>query len=304
MKSDVIFALWPHVATVAIALLIGLVFGTAACKKREQNARPLAASATPQAPERGERVVVEPAAAEFFEARVLELQGDRVRVQMAANGDTKLVALSDVYRLRPPTRNFSRGDFVICKPSGSTWSACRVESSESGLTITNAEGKEGRVAPTDAIAPSAVTELNIRRRFDRAEERAEFERGLVRAGSPVAPAGWKPGPSERVLARLEAGWFAGSIHELGKKEVRVAWQGNDRITDVAITELVPAPPYSVQFHKGDYALVRPLAPSGAWQPMRIESTAENEVVLRDAAANKRSVAPSDLVPLVARGDGG
>jgi len=241
-------------------------------------------------------VVVESAAADFFEARVLEVTADRVRVQVLASGDTRKVALGDVYRL-DAARALAVGEPGICKLD-KEWCACRVVTVSKGeLEVETADGDKSKISAAQVIAPTAVTVLNIERRFTRARERREFTAALRAAGRPRAPSGWKASPQEAVIARTDDGWYAATVFELGKTEHRVRWKGSGRISDVGVHDVVPLSHTTLAVKRGEFALARPLSPASPWQPVQLESVADNDVVGRDADGVRRTIALEDLVPV-------
>jgi hypothetical protein len=248
-------------------------------------------------PARGELVVVEAVAAEFYEARMLAVEGDSARVQRVPSGDTKSVELGDVYRVTPPVKSLAVGDALICHLAGG-WSACRVAAKKGDrYVVVDQAGARSELGPHQLITPTAVTELNVKRSFERAKDRAAFEAGLLRAGGPRARSGWKPAPAERVLVHREAGWFSGIVHELGKKRLTIAWPDSDRQSDVEPSAVIPMPPYATPPRRGEYALAKPSSPILPWKSVRIESLEAPDVAVRDAAGEKQKLNSADLVPL-------
>ena len=244
---------------------------------------------------RGDRVVVEAEAAEFFEARVLEVTADRAKVQLLG-GDSRSVAQSDMYRIDVPAAP-KPGQLGICRVAPSEWLACRVLTVGSDLEVSVVGKGPKHLAPSEIIAPTSVTELNIRRQFERSKDREGLTHDLSLAGAPRAPDAWKPNPREQVLARIEHAWFSGSVIELGKRELRIQLSQGSRSTELPRADVIPAPPYLPPPRRGEFALARPFSPSDAWVAVRVESAVESEIVVRDATGARRSLTPADLVPL-------
>jgi hypothetical protein len=246
---------------------------------------------------RGDHVVVESSAAEFFEARVLELDGERARVQVLPKNDTKQVELGDLYRIGE-TNTLASGALAICRTAENAWNGCRVQrANEHSLEITTDSGKSASIPRVDALVPSSVTELNLRRRFERTQQRSEFEAALGGARAPRPPPGYRPDAGARVLVRLDGGWFAAKVFEIDREDLRVRWVGSGRISDVDRKDVIPMPPYSNSFRRGDFALGRPLEPARAWLPVRVEKVTGAEIRVKDVDGSERSLTSADLVPL-------
>lgn len=244
---------------------------------------------------RGDRVVVEAEAAEFFEARVLEVSSDRAKVQLAS-GESRSVAAGDMYRIGA-AGSVKPGQLGICNLGAAEWVGCRVRASGADLEVV-VPGKGTRhVASGAVLTPTSVTELNIQRHFERAKDREDFEHELSRAGAPRAPEGWKASPAEHVLVRIDGAWYSGSVAELGKKAIKIELSGSSRVTELPRSEVIPAPPYTPPPRKGELALARPLSLSSPWTPVRVESATDAEIVVKDVAGARRSSSASELVPL-------
>ena len=89
------------------ALLVALL---SACGKRDAADNP----AQPEVYVRGDRVVAEQSAAQFFEGRVLAVDGDRLRLQAIGGSDSLNVVASDVYRLPPEAHELTVNMLAIC----------------------------------------------------------------------------------------------------------------------------------------------------------------------------------------------
>jgi hypothetical protein len=249
---------------------------------------------------RGDYVVVEPEAAHFFEARVLAVEGPRLRVQRVEGGDTAMVATADIYRLPPARAEYKVGDFAVCRARETRWVGCRVESAVSTTVVArDAEGGRFEVDASRMLLPNSVTELNLRRQFERADRRSQFQREIAQAGTPHSPPNWRPSPRDRVIVRDEAGWYSATVQEIDDDGIAVAWQIDQRVTKVSRSSIVPEPSDSQVLRSGQFALLRPEGPAQPWRPVRIESTRGGAISVTDLNGQRRTAAPRDLVPLAA-----
>jgi hypothetical protein len=256
----------------------------------EQSARPAIA--------RGDRVVVEAKAAEFFEGRVLAVDGERLRVQRAAEGDALSVALSDAYRLPPASAPVAPGQLAICRAGEARWVGCRIEArSEAGTRARSADGAVLETASDGVIPPTAVTALNLERHFERSHERAEFQNALSRAGAPRRPDGWRASPRERVVARQDGSWYSASVHEIEDDGLYVTWQADRRTTKLEASNIVPEPPYAHAPKRGEFALLRPETIAQPWKPVRIDAAAPDAFTVVDVSGKRQPASARDLLPL-------
>jgi hypothetical protein len=280
-------ARWTAAVLVALALC-----GFLGCRERPQ---PGAEAGKEPQISRGEHVVVEPSAAEFFEARVIEIAPNELRVQAVSGGESRRVAPGDVHRITalaaPPT------GIAICRKSPARWVACRVDEVRARrVSAVDLAGGQLSISTDDVLAPSGVTELNLRHAFRGSERRIEFETAVARAGSPSAPQGWRPSPRERVLARDGRAWYSARIHEIEDERLHVRWQTDERISELTYADVVPEPPYRGTPARGAIVLVRPSLAAQAWAPMRVQQSGV-DLVVEDAQGEKKTVAARDVVPL-------
>jgi len=272
--------------------LLGVVFAAVGCTRPSSQATPSSDASV----ERGDRVVVEQTAAEFFEGRVLGVDGTMLRVE-TLEGDSKSVAKSDVYRLPAAGRKLGAGELAVCSPSPAKWVACRVESVKGqGLLAKDLDGHPLSLDAARVLAPTPVTLLNLERRFARARERANFADAVLRAGAPRAPRSWRPSGKERVVARQDGSWFSARVREVEDDGVSVEWSSDGRVSRIAASDLVPEPPWGLAPERGTLALVRPDEPTHAWKPVRIVSAGPDYVV-ENAGGERHNAALRDLVPL-------
>jgi hypothetical protein len=249
-------------------------------------------------PRRGDRVVVEVRAAEFFEARVLSAAKGRVRVLPQGGGEPLSVAESDLYSLTETRARAAPGVFAICRHAG-RWLACRQAGQDKDASAyTTLEGITMRAQPNDVLAASASTELNLRQAFKKAEKRLRFLSEASRAGSPEVPPGFRPATHARVVVRRAGGWYSATIEEVNDHDLTIVLPADGARERVTPGEIVPEPPTSRQPSRGDFVLVRPLSPSEPWQVSRVESTAEREFRVAQPDADERVVGLRDLLPLV------
>lgn len=279
-----------------LAALVAAIF--ALCWGCRSRSRPEARAERDAAIARGAHVVVEASAAEFFEARVVEVSASDLRVQTTGGSETKRVNASDVYRIEPPA-SLKRG-LAICRVAPSRWVGCRIDDILGDRVVAvDLQGKSRSLGAGEVIAPNAVTELNLKHAFRRSEVALRFQEEVARAGNPRAPRGWRPSPRERVLARDGDAWYSALIHEIEDERLHVRWRSDDRVTELGYADVVPEPPYPKAPARGSIVLVRPTALSAAWAPVRVSSTGA-EIKVEDAAGAERAVSTSDVVPLAGR----
>jgi hypothetical protein len=254
-------------------------------------------SQAPSAPARGDRVVVEPRAAEFFEGRVLSVNAERFRVEPVAGGEPLSVSRADVYALAAEREPLKPGQLAICK-KGALWVGCRVERAPGDhFEVVTLDGANASVPRASALAPSASTELNLKQAFARSAQRLEFERGAERASVPVSPPSFVPSLHARVLVRRAGGWHSGVIQELHDRTAYVAFAPDGVREQISRTQLMPEPPYPTQPVRGDFVLVRPASPAEPWRTLRVLGATDREFRVGGPGSDERVVSVRDLVPL-------
>jgi hypothetical protein len=248
--------------------------------------------------ERGARVVIERAAGEFFEARVLARAAGRLEVQQSEGGSFD-VAEAEAYSLSLARRALAEGDVGVCNVEGSLWVACRVVSVQGErIEVDDLEARRWSLTRSSLLDPSEFTAMNVRRRFQRSDARRAFELELKQAGPPRAPGSWRPAAGERVLGVRERAWYSGRVREVDDDVVFVEWAADGRQVELAAEWVVPEPPYDFEPRRGQYALARPAAPASPWEAVRVLAVvAEDSVRGQDASGEKRELSLRDVVPL-------
>ncbi|HEX4338138.1 MAG TPA: hypothetical protein VH062_19655 [Polyangiaceae bacterium] len=243
--------------------------------------------------------MVERAAAEFFEARVLSVAGESLKVQTTAEGDPLTVALNDAYPLKGASHRFTAGNFAICRSAPAHWEACRVVSPGDGSTDVELNAGERRsLAPGDLLAPGPVTVLDLERHFELYDARQRFANTALAAGHPHRPAGWTPAPHEPVLARRGHDWYlAHAAQLLADGGESVVLEGAGKAEGVPGSYVVPAPPFEHTFARGDFALVHPTTPGLPWERVSVEGIGPDGAVIVGASGERRRIEPRNLVPL-------
>jgi hypothetical protein len=248
---------------------------------------------------RGDVVVVERAAAEFFEARVLSVSGTSLKVQTSADGEPVAVATSDAYRAGQSKGPYAPGAAAICKLERARWEGCRIL--DGGGRLVNIEltsGETRAIEPVSIVLPGPVTVLDIERSFDVLSARRRFAQAALAAGHPRRPGGWTPEPHEPLLARRNTEWYsAHAAALLADGGERVVWEGTSRGDALPASYVVPVPPFEHTFTRGDFALVRPTTVGQAWERVRIEGLGPDEAVIVGADGQRRRVPARGLVPL-------
>lgn len=247
---------------------------------------------------RGDRVVIEQTAAQFFEGRVLAVSGSTLRIQTAARPDSLQVQVGDAYRLPPAAHRFATGELVICEVTPAHWKPCRIDAVASRITAHSVEGSPVQLSAEQVLAPTPVTLLNLRHAFHIAQIQAAFRSGLARAGRPRAPSGWTPSRSDHVLAERSEAWYSATIREVKDKGVTVIFRGDQDVTEIPSASVVPEPPYPAKLTAGDYALARPVSLSQPWKPVRVTSAVADSIGALDIDGNKLTLSSRDVVPLV------
>ncbi len=245
---------------------------------------------------RGDHVVVEQTAAEFFEGRVLEVEANGLRVEALDGGASRRVASGDSYRISGGASP-QAGSLAICRIQPATWVGCRIDTVGEKLTVSTALGDRHELAAGDVVLPTPVTELNIRRSFERTKRERAFAEAARRAGAPRAPKGWHPAPRERVVAKSGKAWFSAHVREIEDDGIHVEWRADARVTKVPLTDLVPEPPFPKPLHKGSFALLRPSVVSRPWKPVRVESEKDGIFTVVNASGEQTSVLARDLLPV-------
>jgi hypothetical protein len=247
---------------------------------------------------RGDQVVVEQTAAEFFEGRVVAVDSEKLRVQAPGKPRSLMVESSDAYPLPPAKHRFEAGQFAVCRAGRLRWVGCRVQAVQGqAISVQDVEGRPLRLSPAEVLAPSPVTELNLRRHFERIRTRAAFARAVERAGAPRAPKGWRAAPRERVLAQRDSSWYSARIHEIEKSGLRVRWDADQQISEVSAESVVPQPPYVGELGRGDFALMELPGGLQPWQPVQVRAVIGADLKVVDIDGEMHSVSRRDVVPL-------
>lgn len=267
----------------------------------------------------GARVIVENATAAFVEGRVVSVMRDRARVQLSSTGEVTDQSLSEVYvppsddtvPSAPPTAapvtfdarptiaqpSLHVGSYAVCHMPDNRWRGCRIESASGRASVVDDEATAADLPWRELLAPTPVTELNVRQRFDRNAKRRAFRDGARSAGRPRVPMGWRPGINERVIAERDGGWVSAQIKGVKKGTARLEWESDHRLTDTNLIEVVPEPPVDFAPTVGTYVLARPPRGSRMWGVMRVESTGAGMLVLSDELGDQQERAQRDLIPL-------
>jgi hypothetical protein len=274
------------------ALVWGLLW---ACDKRDAADNP----AHPEVYVRGDRVVAEQSAAQFFEGRVLSAEGDRLRLQAIGSSDSLNAVASDVYRLPPVGHELTVNMLAICG-RGEAWLPCRlIKVSASALQARSAKGELFELTPDHVLVPSALTELNLKRYFARSEAEQLFARAAERAGDPRSEPGWRPAIRERLLVKVGAEWFTGYVRSIDGDTAEVTLSSPQRSATVPLSALSAEPPSSFvsELRRGDFVLLRPQTPSEPWPRMQVRAVNDAELKLGDASGTLKSATVREVVPL-------
>jgi hypothetical protein len=275
-----------------IVAQLALVF---ACSHRSQNS----SDSGSLLPKRGDRVLVESNAAQFYEARVITEATQQLRVQAMPSGDTALVQAADTYRLPTQPVQLAPQSLAICNVDRGRWIGCRIASTQpGGARAYDADGNSYDIAWSQIVLPNPLTELNLRRLFDKAGERHDFDRDMAKAGPPYPVPGWQPIGGRSVLARIDGKWWLSVVVSSKHGMIRVRLAGVDRTIEVDRSDIAPEPPYPMDvLQKSHLALLRPAGVGQAWSSVRLVSIDQLEAVVEDVSRGRRVVPVRDVCPL-------
>jgi hypothetical protein len=267
----------------------------------------------------GARVIVENATAAFVEGTVVAVVRDRARVQLASTGEVTDQSLSEVYvpssddvvPNAPPTAEPVRddahtvlarpslrdGSYAVCHMPDNRWRGCRVEAASTRANVVDDEATAADLPWHELLAPTPVTELNVRQRFDRNAKRRAFRDGARSAGRPRVPGNWRPGINERVIAERDGAWVGAQIKGVKRGTARLEWESDRRLSDTNLAEVCPEPPMDFAPTVGTYVLARPTRGSRTWAVLRVESTGAGMLVLSDEIGDQQERSLRDLIPL-------
>jgi len=276
------------------AVVLGLCF-CASCFERPAE-KPQATAI----PERGASVLVESSAAEFRTGTVLGSERDTLRVQWSRDGEVMRVRPEDTYAL-PPLSTPVVGGFAICELSAGNWAGCRVLGQLGPqLRVSDAEGREHRLDSPQVVPPTAVTELNLQRYFERVGLLRAFADAVRAAGAPRAPVGYRPQSRRQVLAWRGGHWYDARVIDVERHQVTLRWESDQTEGVVPLDAVVPPPPSCGFPEKGRYALLRPSGPSSPWIPVLVTQISTVEAQVKDERQELRAVLARDLCALQPR----
>jgi hypothetical protein len=270
-----------------------------ACRKQDDPRQSMRAGANF---ERGDVVIVERTAAEFFEGRVLSIASTGLKIQTTDEGEPLVVAPSDAYRLQGTPRESAPGAPAICNDRPTHWAACRIAAKDGpNVVALLSSGAEVSIPSNRALQPSAVTALNVKKLFEIGESKRRFDEAAAGAGHPQRPSGWIPEVREPVIARRGPNWFSAHVASmLEDGGVRVLFEGTDRAESLPASHVVPMPPYTRSFSRGDFALTRPRSATEPWARVRVEAIGPEEAVVVGDDGERRRYEARQLVPVVPR----
>lgn len=247
---------------------------------------------------RGDRVVVEPLSAEFFEGQVLEVLEAKIKLQRTDSGDIVQVGKGDVYRLGETKPRLSPNDLGICEMKPHRWQSCRVlRSTADGFYVATTEGSEQDLRASQVLAPTGLSELNIRRRFAEVARRRSFEAAVASASIPRRVPGWVPAPRRMVVAERNGRWYGAQITEVDDDRVVLRWDGQKDLTDLPKTAIMPQPPACGVPQRGDRALRRPSGHGAPWVPVVVVAVDGGEVTVENIDRVRIVVDIRELCPM-------
>lgn len=301
---------------------IFFVLAASSCAKTKAGSLPepgADGAARPNGVEVGARVIVENATAAFVEGTVVAVVRDRARVQLASSGEVTDQSLSEVYvpssedvvpsapATAEPVRDDAHpsaarsslrdGSYAVCHMPDNRWRGCRIETVAARATVVDDEATTAELPWHALLAPTPVTELNVRQRFDRNAKRRAFRDGARSAGRPRVPGNWRPGINERVIAERDGAWVGAQIKGVKRGTARLEWESDRRLSDTNLAEVCPEPPIDFAPTVGTYVLARPARGARTWAVLRVESTGAGALVLSDEVGDQQERSLRDLIPL-------
>jgi hypothetical protein len=251
-------------------------------------------------PHVGDRVVVEQATAAFVEGIVNSIEREQVRIEVQPSGRVIEQPLSEVYvpGRRPKTPPVAPGNFAVCHMPDGRWRGCRVDGFDNErVRVVDDDAASSEVRWEELLVPTAVTELNVRQRFERSAKRRAFREGARSAIVPRVPSGWRPRVDEKIVARREGEWLPAQIKELRKSGARIHWDDDRRQAEVSWSDIAPQPPVEFAPTIGTYVLAHPIAGPKPWTVMRVESAGQFTMTVSDELGETYQLAPRDVLPL-------
>jgi hypothetical protein len=266
----------------------------------------------------GDLVVIESTSATFVEGKVVSMVRDRAQLQLVPNGETTDQPIADIYvpssndappiapangrgigdatlvRARVPLHE---GSFAVCRMPDARWRGCRIEAITTQVRVVDDEATTSELAWHEILAPTPVTELNVRQRFERNAKRRAFRDGAKSAGRPRTPSNWRPTINERVIATRDGVWVGAQVKDIKKGFVRVQWDGDRRVAEASNNDVAPQPPIEFAPMAGTFVLVRPVAGARAWSVMRVENAGTVNLVLSDELGDRHEMTTRDVLPL-------
>jgi hypothetical protein len=296
----------PDMRTPLAAALVALLASSAGCSKGDNpTTRELRTSADRGDGARGapavlagDRVIIESAMATFVEGVVASVSRDRARVQLVGGGEVSERPLGDLYvpsSSKEPV--LVEGSFAVCHMPGGAWRGCRIDTTGPVIRVTDDESATFELEPHDVLAATAVTELNVRQRFERNARRRAFREGAKTAGRPRVAADWRPDMNARVIVLRDGVWVGAQAKGVKKGFVRVEWDADHHLADVRASDVAPEPPVDFAPTVGTYVLVRPTGGARTWQVMRVEAAGTSSLELSDELGDRHQAATRDVMPL-------
>jgi hypothetical protein len=188
------------------------------------------------------------------------------------------------------------GSYAVCRISESAWRGCRIEAVGTLVKVVDDDSAGANLAWHDILAPTPVTELNVRQRFERSARRRSFREGARAAGRPRVPANWRPAMNERVIVERDGTWLGAQTKGFNKSSVRVQSDADRRMFDVRASDVAPEPPVDFVPTVGTYVLARPTS-GRPWLVMRVESAGAATLEVSDESGDRHPAAVRDVMPL-------
>lgn len=247
----------------------------------------------------GDMVIVESGSANFIEAKVVRVDGDRIGYEYGTRKTAGEAKLHSVMALREGRAAPVDGQRLICRTALQNWNCCVVKGlSGPKFMVEDEWGKPHTLELSDLVIAPPTIEKNIGIRLERAAKNRAFLEAVKASGKPYRPEGWKPRKGDLVIA-LFAGeaWYQAKVISVDDKKLRVLWEDQFSPSDRSYDEVAPRTGKRPSAVAESFVLVRPSSGT-RWEPWRVESVAKKTLILVDREDRKKNVSPADVIPIV------
>ncbi|PIE05554.1 MAG: hypothetical protein CSA75_04135, partial [Sorangium cellulosum] len=208
----------------------------------------------------GDLVVVESGKANFWEGKVLRVEGSTVVYEYGVNRAKGEAEIHRVYVLKEGRQTAAKtNDMAVCKTGPAAWNACEIKRLERGVFVADdVWGKAHELNALDVIFPNEATRGRIKEKLGRASGHRDFINAAKAAGLPRKPEGWQPRPGDDIVAKFtDSSWYGGRIRRLTPTKIHVAWDDKSKPSERNHEQVAPKPKEAFEVREGQYVLGRP-----------------------------------------------